>query len=600
MRHHRQLIFFALLAIALGWGLREVARSGREPEGFGTMLKEIQSADDTFTGLTPSDSSVYFIYTSANSNLLAYIDHDHTNINIVAGGTNISSIYRFSDSQDQLVIQIQDVQFADHYGSLSERLKWLAIVNTKTKTIRRMSTNTSVQESNPIWLSTNEIIFESVNLSGLETKRARRYIDLKTMRIEDPALVPHLAKYSKLRDLNYSLSPGGPGKVLLRSQDSLELLDIRTGDVQGIVPGLGNLRSTPAWVNVRSEGDAYLFCATPSDSTNRLLFRGRLGSPECEQLSKVHSYNGKWLSDENSFAFVASTNNCFFLKCVFDGKETNLFTEGWCRTFTPSPDGTRVFAEASIDSGPCGLWEFNVPLARLRQILPGNKLPFQKTRITNPRLFRVPSFDGFEVPVYRFGARSRPDGGKSAIVIAVPPRTDQCNRYYQTRPQFLSNLGFDYFGINYRGCDGYGTASGDLYSPEIAAKDVISVARVIVSRFGRPGRPVFLIAQSEGGTVLERIIQVEKNMWKACALVRTVPLERSSFENLPKQTPMLFVIGRNDPAYPSIRALGEVLKSGSRPVTLDVIDNYTHLNVDPAGRELEEAAVARFFLKNSP
>lgn len=578
----------------------EAEYPSRDPEDFGTILKEIQSADDTFTALTPSDSSIYFIYTSGNSNVLAYIDTDSTDIKFVPGATNVSSIYRFSETQDQLLIQIHDVRFSDHNGSQSERFKWLAVVNTITKSVTRVSTKAAVQEGNPIWLNNNEIIFESVSLSDLDPRKDRWHIDLRTMKIAEPAQVPGLAQYPQLNDFDYLLSSGGPGRVVLRNQGSVKLLDLETGFTSRLLPGSGEFISQPEWVNIRPRANHFLFCATPLDSTNRLLFRGQMGVSNVIKLSNCHSYNGKWLSDEKSFAFVASTNNCFFLRVVIDGRATNLFTGGWCRTFTPSPDGTRVYAEASIDSGPCGLWEFNIPLWRLRQIVPGNKIPFQKATITTPEFLRVPSFDGFEVPVYRFAARHKTDRDKLGLIIAVPPRTDQCNHYYQTRPQFLSNFGFDYYGINYRGCDGYGTASAKLYIPEIAARDVISVAKEIISRFGRPACPIFLIAQSEGGTVLERVILFDSSIWNACALVRTVPLARGSFKHLPQAIPILFVIGRNDPAYPSIQTLGDELKLQSRPVSMTIIDNYTHLNVNPLGREFEEAAVARFLLKHGP
>jgi len=313
------------------------------------------------------------------------------------------------------------------------------------------------------------------------------------------------------------------------------------------------------------------------------------------ELSSVHSYNGKWLGNSSGFAYVACTNNCFYLavRPDEDGAATNLFCGGWCRTFTPNPDGTKIYAEASKDSGPCGLWEYDIKRRELQLLAPGNRMPLRNATVISPEMREISAADGGKIPFYYF--HCPPGRSVRGAVIAIPPRTDQMSRYYQTRPQFMANAGFDYIAVNYRGCDGYGTAASSQYDPRRAAQDVLSVVNQLISTGEIDQRSLLLCAQSAGGEVLGQVLENGTNRWRACVLIRS-ELQREP-EGSHAMMPMLFVCGDNDSAFGRVQANVAQLIGAGWPVALKVIRNQAHLYVDPVGRWDEEESVASFVIQ---
>ena len=557
------------------------------------LLTEIISSDDTFSALTPSNTRAYFIYSTTGTNILGYFEGTPGgSLRTVPGTEGVWAIHQWSPSGRYLALQVQEPRFRDYPRQASTKRAWLMLYDAEDGSTRRISADPSPSiESDPSWLDEDTLVFSSVSLMAPEAAPVRREYHVASHSVTEIGMTD---THAILADPGTRILSASPSELYVTMGTNYVRLNRTTGAREPAIGFPPGLLDVPKWVNFSaSTGDA-LFCATPSDSLVRCLFLVSRGSARAEQLSADHSYNGKWLGNGPGFVYVASTNNCFHLVVApHDGSgTTNLFSDGWCRTFTPSPDGRKIYAEASVDASPCGLWEYDVVSRRLQLIAPGNRMPFEKSMVVAPQMLSVPSFDGEPVPVYFFRRRS----GVRALgtVVAIPPPTDQASRYYQARPQFLANVGFDYVAINYRGCDGYGTAASQSYEPRRAARDVVAVVEGLI-RDGRiSAGPIFLVTQSAGGEVLRNLLDTASFKWNGCVFVRS-----AYSEALPARTnmpPMLFVCGDQDRVLPAVRANLDALRSVSWPADLVEIENQAHLYVDPEGRRQEESAVGAFLL----
>ena len=565
------------------------------------ILDEIVSADDTFSALTPSDSRAYFIYTSPGTNMLAYCTEDGKNeVKIVKGTQGTWSISKWSPSQRYLIFQIREPKFQNYPRIDSAKRSWLMLLDASNHSVRRLTSFDAVIESDPMWLDDTSIVFTTLELDQASSVPSRMFYEMQSGDVKRCEQMSKFAGCEPIINAGIRLIKATPKCLYFVDNGQLCLLDWKVNRTTRFIQTTNMFSSEFQWMNPSPSGSNVLFCATPFGVASRYLFKSSFGGQAAKQMSSVHSYNGKWLADDSSFAFVGNTNNCFYLAIhpANSDAATNLFNSGWCRTYTPSPDGEKVYAEASIDSGPCGLWEYDIRSRQLRLLAPGNRIPFSRAKIVVPEMVRVPSFDGFQIPVYTFRSVQASNRQKpSATIIAIPPRTDQCSRYYQTRPQFLANLGFDYIGINYRGCDGYGTEYSRLYDLDEAAKDVVAVVRHLVGSGSIAAGPLILTGQSEGCDVLSRVLAIAPELWSAGVLVRGSLSAVDALQQSHIMPPLRFIIGENDPAFELVKKnIGE-LKQLSWPAKGHFIPNYTHLNVDPIGRRAEEETLASFVLE---
>lgn len=561
------------------------------------QLEEIITNDDKYTAITPSDSEVCFILTSGDGSRLAKLSTLSSGaLQIITNTEGVWQIATWSETQSYLPIQIRNSTFRNYPFRPPTKPAHLAVYETKSNIVTRLTADDDVIESNPVWISPSDLIFVQEPLNRPATKIKLVYSTLTrsvTTAESHPAFAQNpnlLAPSSNLRSWN--------AHTVHYEQDSTDfILNRSTGMVEPILKTELLFDDSPKWLRLTVDSTGALFCATPLGSTNRVALLHRIPTRKTIRLTTAHSYNAKPLGDGEGFALIASTNNCFHLQIwsAPNRMETNLFTDGWCRTYTPSPDGRRIYAEASMNAGPCGLWRYDRESRELVELLPGRDVRLSNSRLTIPLLTNVLASDrSFQIPIYHFPAS--PSAPYRGTVILIPPRTDQCNRHHQPRPQFLSNLGYDVVGVNYRGCEGYGTAFASLYAPHQAAKDVLDVISHLKSSHMLHEGIIALVAQSEGAHVLNEVLSTDTNQYSAIAIIRGHLPSIEAIFNRDSKPPILFAIGDADPELSRVQRNVIGLRSKGWDVAFSIFENHSHLNVSVDGRRREESTLASFLL----
>jgi len=565
------------------------------------MLAEICSADDTFTWLSPNDRAVYYMFSADHTNELRYFDESRDQEVTIPLPAALGGISLWSPEQRYLAFRARESTFQDYPGEKAARKTWAMIYDAERKSVRRVSAQDRVVESATVWINDQQLVFLSRSLAQPGAVAARWAFAPENGSLQRCEDVPGFQQLPELLDPANAIVRLKDNTVLVVREGQVSTLDIAERKLTRWADWLGGKADHLEWLRCDATGREAVFCARSADSTNRNVFRVSMESGALQRLTEEHSYNGKWLEGGRGFAYVGNTNNCFYLavRPAATNAATNLFTSGWVRSYGPNPAGTAIYAEASLDAGPCGLWKYELATQQLRQLRPGNKLPLAQARVVSPEMKRYRSFDGLEIPTYFFSATNGANPRTAPTVIAIPPPSDQCNRHYQPRPQILPNLGFNYVGINYRGCDGYGLTYAALFDEDKAAKDILAVVHSMIDAGEIQKNSLFLVCQSGGGGVFRRVIELEPNLWQACVAAKASLGGLPQFDEHESKPPILFVIGDSDPILPSVQADIRNCRKNGWPYEFYLIENYTHLNVDPFGRRNKERRIAQFLIQHA-
>ncbi len=556
-------------------------------------LAEICSADDSFTWLSPNDRAGYYMFSADHTNELRYFDESRDQEVTIPLPAPLGNTIAWSPSQRYLAVQVRESTFHDYPGAKAARKTWVMVYDAVRKSVRRVSTGDLVIESDAIWINDSQLVYLSRSLEEPGTVAARWAFDPEGGSLQRCESVPGFRKLPELLDPANTIVRLMDNTVLVVREDQVSTLDIVEPKLTRWADWLRGKADGLEWIRPDSAGREVLFCARSADSTNRNVFRVSMESGSLQRLTDEHSYNGKWIEGGRGFAYVGNTNNCFYLavRPAATNAATNLFTSGWVRSYWPNPAGTAIYAEASLDAGPCGLWKYELATQQLRQLRPGNKLPLTHARVVVPQMKRYRSFDGLEIPTYFFSATNGVNPRTAPTVIAIPPPTDQCNRYYQPRPQFLPNLGFNYVGINYRGCDGYGLTYSALYDEDKAARDILTIVHSMLDAGEIPKNSLFLVCQSGGGGVFRRVLELEPDLWKGGVAAKASMGGLPQLDERQSKPPILFVIGDSDPILASVQRDIEKCREIGWPYEFYLIKDFTHLNIDPFGQRNQERRI---------
>jgi pimeloyl-ACP methyl ester carboxylesterase len=89
------------------------------------------------------------------------------------------------------------------------------------------------------------------------------------------------------------------------------------------------------------------------------------------------------------------------------------------------------------------------------------------------------------------------------------------------------------------------------------------------------------------------------DLWKGCVAAKASLGGLPQLDERHSKPPILFVIGDSDPILPSVQADIRNCRNNGWPYEFYLIENYTHLNVDPFGRRNKERQIAQFLIEHA-
>jgi hypothetical protein len=313
---------------------------------------------------------VYYMFSADHTNELRYFDESRNQEVTIPLPAALGNTFGWSPSQRYLAVQVRESKFHDYPGAKATRKAWVMIYDSILNSVRRVTTEDLVMESEAIWINDNQLVFLSRSLKETGTVAARWVINPESGSLRRCEDVPGLQNIPELLDPANAIVRLKDNTVLVVREDQVSTLDIVEPKLTRWADWLRGKADGLEWIRPDSAGREVLFCAKSSGSTNRNVFRVSMESGSLQRLTDEHSYNGKWIEGGRGFAYVGNTNNCFYLavRPAATKAVTNLFTSGWVRSYWPNPAGTAIYAEASLDAGPCGLWKYELATQQLRQL----------------------------------------------------------------------------------------------------------------------------------------------------------------------------------------------------------------------------------------
>jgi pimeloyl-ACP methyl ester carboxylesterase len=448
-----------------------------------------------------------------------------------------------------------------------------------------------------VWLDDNSFLYSASLFADSKAIQKPHLARLVNGAFQSKQLLLPKGAEEALSSRSKLVSSCGGTVVAFATADGVALLDFGSGSVTPI-PTLSKENFTGFnWLTWSSKSQRLLFCATKAGDNYRNLFAYDIEHESIERLSTIHSYNGQWLEEGNGYAFVGKINDFFLAIRPRDERgETNLFTAGYVDHYTASASGDYVVAVATTNGEPRGLWHYDLATQSLNCLRPGAQLPFKISKISEARSLSVRTPDGLNIPVYLFPPTDTDTVKKYPLVVFVPPRTGPSRRGYEFRPQLLTNLGFYYAGVNYRGCDGYGASYSAQWNEEKAAGDVFQAIQELSKELQCDTQRVFAVTASAGSSVLQSFLRQFPAVLRGAVLLGSVAPGYDQLLEV-ERLPRLFVsIGRNDAEFRYVQGFEKWTKLHGVSASFQYLPNYAHFGPDIPKRIAQERAVAEFLL----
>jgi len=575
------LLWTLVLGLGASWGIAQFLKGQDSTDALGPC-----DAFDAVSALTPTDNGCFFIQLLPVGRVLAYVRlAEPGKVVQVEGTLGIWTIHRLSPSQRYLAVTLRD----EHGGARHETVR---IVDVQRMEMVPIHPSCRPDEAaNPFWCSDGRLLVDMKNAGKPGPRQRIEWEVGKQVRaVEQESGV--LKTATLLSDRRYRLHHMSSDEVAIVSRDwDVSGVNLKTGRHEVLNRVTGIEASGAMWWNPSADGSGVLFCGSIGDEEFRRLYSSRVGEAVKPLSEGVQAYNGKWLGSSRGFGYIASKENRFFLSLNPDRKQpTNLFVDGWCRTFTPAPSGRQVWAQAAIGGEPCGVWVYSIDdcsLAKMVSVDPRGRSstnwvrPFEQVMVTS---------SGRRAHVYR--CQDPRVGKPGALVIGVPPHTDQVSRMYDPRAQILVNAGFDYIGVNYAGCDGYSSKLSQSYDVSSAATDVSEIIDRLLAEERYQDIPCIGVFQSASGDLAPTLVDKCRSQFAGIAFIRASADFDSSSRGRIRRT--LAICGEEDDVFLKAMDMTQSLRRSRIPAEFVTLGRVGHLYVDSTVRRREESGLLKF------
>jgi dipeptidyl aminopeptidase/acylaminoacyl peptidase len=565
------------------------------------VLREITSVEFELGSLTPDPgvTRLAFVHATETGRGLSILDLPTQRRTVLPLTNEVTQVNGWSpDGRWLAFVQSAPPRAGDGAGP---RPSWVALWDAQTGALRRLTGHEWLAENYFFWLTTNTYFYAS-----REPGQPAAGLYLGDLEHGPGAKIGNFLPELVVLATNRAAS-GYRGEIVAFALQPLPPADALLQDTARVIEPLSDFSTNGfdaiKWLRYRPETGQFLFCARATNSTWRHLYRYDPATRQLDRLSDEDTYNGQWLQQGRSWAYVVNTNGAFQLavRPAERAGWTNLFTGGGVVNYTVAPDGERLFATASLGGEPHGLWEYDVRTRALRPVLTGAGTPFAVARYVPPDGFTVKAADGLEVPCFVLrppGAAEAPAGKRFPAVVYVPPASSQFQRAFDERSQLLANLGCYFLAVNYRGCDGYGRDYASRGDPAQAADDVWRARERLLENPQVDPQNVFHCTISAGAEVTFNLLANHPGAWRGVVLDKPSFCRTEGWGEPGKLPPFLVIAGGADPGYASVRAFERWAAEQDVRVRTVVHTNAAHFTFKVAERRDKLDQTARFVLEH--
>jgi hypothetical protein len=597
------LIAAALLiaVFASGHHQRAPGRRAVPRENLDRLLNEIGSAIFSFAAVAVSTDAIGYIYRTPTdeAELRVYEITTGTVQSYVLAGCAPLQAFFWSPGGRYLPVQTEDKAYWHFANARDARPQRLFVFDRELGRLVPVAAPPRLMANYGVWLDSTSLLYTATAITGdVLEPAAARLLALDNGAPQEREIHLPRSALDALSGKGRMVTACAPHSIAFCEADTVQTLDLATGSIVPL-PTLSKPNFTGFnWLNWSADNNCLLFCATRSGEDYRNLFACDPAQQSLARLTSAHSYSGQWLRGGQAYAAVLNRAGDFSLLVHTREIETNLFTSGFVERYSAAAKGDLLAAIAATNAEPRGLWLYDLATKVLTCVQPGSRTVLRHAKVRAAASLRVPAAGGLEIPIYLFTPADDRPGKRYPLVVYVPPRTGPAHRGYEIRPQLLANLGFFYAGVNYRGCDGYGSGYAEKWDPQKAAEDVFQAIQKLKTELPVDPKAIFAVSASAGSTVLERFLDQFPGSLRAAAFLEPVPWELCEAVT-PHPLPPLFVaIGENDPSVRFVRDLQRWSQRHAVSATCLFMANYAHVTQDVSKRLIEERGLAEFLMVN--
>ena len=558
-------------------------------------LDEVGNGFETFFSLSAVNNGVFAGYGTAEGNRLLRYDTQSASFSDIPLPGSLSRIFVASPDRKLVLLSISEPSPRERNSYHPEHLFYAYDVVAS-----RLMSVAGVGDpgKHPAWLDEHTLLCEGVRPG----RKAPGFLicafqvgqkwDLQE-ELSGPQLTSFPTKGAQIsRHTSHSVCYFRDGEIRI-----LDVSNRQERSVAALDDGFAEV----SWLTYQPASDEFLFCGRRHDQSFRFLYVYSPASRTLRQLTSLHTYNGQWLQEGHGAAYIQNSSNSFSLRATnfHTHASWHFFPGGHVERYTVSHDGRSLFTVASTNAEPRGLWHCDVTTGEQRLLKAGNRVPFRSCAVSTPIEHGIPSSDGRLIPAYLFPPAQPAATSNSPVVIYIPPRTAQCTRGYELQAQILANLGFFYLGVNYRGCDGYGTGYAAQWSPDNAAKDVLDAVHWVRSDPRFSSSKIFLTGMSESALVLAKVIAVVPQEIQAAVFHSPVSFELATPKPGMRTPPLIITMGKTDPLAESARSTSGRLRAQGYSVEYREISDFAHPGVSDVKARLNQEQLAAEFILNA-
>lgn len=363
-----------------------------------------------------------------------------------------------------------------------------------------------------VWLNTNSFVMHS------ETGLRRVVIHPSSFESKSLNLGEKILGIAAMSD----------GKIAILGESMLFTVELETG-ARHTLFSFSNQLSESQWLQYSLEKNEFLFCAW-DDGNWRHLYRLQWSGQDW-RLNQVtfdseHTYNARWIQKGKGIAYICNHTNSFSLIVQPDDPtaRTNLFVKGHIYGYTVSNDGEKLYAIASVDVEPLGVWEYNIRKKNLRRVTPATK--FSATEFIPRSKHWAKSRDGIDIEYYTVPPRNLQKNKKYPVIIYIPVYGNQACKVWDAFSQFFGNIGVYHVAVNYRSSDGYGRKFSNQ-DDRLAFNDIIAVYDEITRDPTVDKSRVFLMGFCGAPKIANDSIVQYPDHWAGTISIRGIPPEQN-------------------------------------------------------------------------
>ena len=343
----------------------------------------------------------------------------------------------------------------------------------------------------------------------------------------------------------YWLTPTSDHELAYIDQGNVWSLDVFTGKTRQLSHLTGE---TLEWLDFNPNTGEFLFNLTDAKH-NAALYHfnpGVTNGPaamtargskkgDTSMTPIIRILKGQWLLGGDGVAYVKES---LFVETGNKAYSTNLFANGYVQSYSVAPGQEKLYALASFDPDPLGIWEYDVVGRKLRNVVPALEKGFAVSQTIPIEEKQYGSPDGKKKISYRYLPPANLDEHKKYPALVCVPH----GSHWTAEAQMVANAGIFYVFVPTKSTV---PETGGL-TP--AAAEMLTAYYALLENPNVDPHRIYILDESHQTADLKSLLAHDPSLWRgviiaAPIMLPDIPADTTRFPSI------LISIGTDDNGF---------------------------------------------------